>query len=121
MAPYRQRNQAVQHIGVAADVPARLQPDLVVHEADGPHTGEVGRIEAAGEQPRPMYRLGLLQVGDLVPDQLLQPWDGDNMLIEPIEDFGQIRLDCGPECREQRTCRQIKLHEAQSDGKIVFV
>jgi hypothetical protein len=43
-----QRNQAVEHVGVAADIPAWFEPDLVVHETDGAHAGEIGGIEAAG-------------------------------------------------------------------------
>jgi hypothetical protein len=68
-----------------------------------------------------MCRLSPLQAGDLVPDELFELRDGGDVLIESIDDRGQLRLDRGPECREPAARLDIEADEACSDGKIALV
>ena len=121
MRARRQLDQAVEHIRVAADIPAWLKPDPVMHLADGVHAGEIVRVETAGEQPAPMRGLGLFQSRDLSSDELLELRNGRHVLVEPVDDPRQFRLHRGPECREQAARIGIEPDKAHSDGSVVFV
>ncbi len=50
----RQFLEHAQNEIVAADIPTRLQSDLVVNEADRAHAVNIGFVETPVEQPRPM-------------------------------------------------------------------
>src|SRR6185437_11357337 len=115
---HRQRCQPVQHIGVAADVPAWLQSDLVMRQADRLYAAEVGVIEAAGEQPLPVRRLRLLQSGNLLPEHALQMRFGGDVPVEVVENPRQVLLDDRPECSQRCACPGVKTEEARSCVKI---
>src|SRR6476646_608753 len=103
----RQRDQAVQHVSVAADIPTGLKADLVMHASDGLHTGEVSFVEAPRQQPLPVRGLGSLQAGDLIANHLLEMRDARDVLVETVDDFAEAWLDHWPEGYEQRACSGV--------------
>src|SRR5512135_1200749 len=114
MRAHRELDQAIEHVGVAADVPTRLQADPMVQQTDGAHAVEISFIEAAGEQSLPMRFLRRLQSRNLIAHHLLQVRNRRHMAIEPVDDLRQVRLDRWPERGEQTASLGVETEEAGS-------
>jgi hypothetical protein len=121
MRANRQVAQAVQHVGVAADIPARLEASPVVNKADGMDAPVVLGIEFAGEQTLPMGGLGLLEMGNLVTDQRLEMRFRCGVPVETVENYGQLRFDGFPEFPQCLRSRREDTHETGPGSQIAVV
>ena len=111
---HRQFVQVTEHVIVAADVPARLQADLVVDEADGAHPLHIGVVEAPAEETSPVRALRRLEARDVVAEQACQIGLRRHVAIKPFEDRRQGRLDDLPEFPQENAGFVADPHEAQA-------
>ena len=84
--------------GIAADIPARLQPDSLVRGADGDRAVQLRLVEGAREQTGPVAALGALQMIDRHSRQHGAGIGiGRHMSIETLQQLRQRRFQDGSE------------------------
>ena len=104
---------------VTADVPARLQPDLVVDQADRAYALHVFVIETAIEQTSPMRSLSRLEARNIAADHARELGLSGQVLIEAFENGRQRRLHNFPELPQQFAGPGVDAHEAHPDFTIL--
>src|SRR5436190_21493634 len=109
---YGERDELTENEIVAADIPARFEPDLVMDVTNRSYALDIFKIEPAVEQPRPMRSLRRLEARNIAADQPRQVRLSGDMLIEPVEQFRQRRLDDLPELPKQLAGPGVDPHES---------
>ena len=113
--------ELAQHKIIAADIPARLQSDLVVDETNRAHALHIFMIETAIEQATPMGSLCRLEARNIAADHARKLRLPGNMLIETFEYFRQCRLHDLPEFTQQFAGPGVDAHEAHPYFTILSV
>ncbi len=104
---------------VAADIPARLESDLVVDVTDRSHALHVVMIEAAVEQPPPVRSLRRLEARNIASDHAREGRLPGDVLIESIEQLRQRRFGDLPEFTEQFAGLVVDAHETHPDFPVL--
>ena len=103
-----------QHKSIAANIPARLQADPVMHQANRSDALDIGVIEPAIEQPSPMRGLRTDQPRHLIiANNFYKNGFRRQLTIETVEYFWQRLFDNRPEFAQRLSCLLVDAHEPQ--------
>jgi hypothetical protein len=113
-------DQVVEDDGVAADVPARLQADAGMREADRAHFGHVALVEGAGADRRPVVDLGTLGPRHVrvVLEEALDLGRCAQALVELVEASRQLPIDDPLQLADALAALAVELHELHAGVEI---
>jgi hypothetical protein len=104
--------------GVAADIPARFEPDPIMRLADLGHRAHIGVVEGALENRRPVTQLGLSRLAHLrlVRKHARRFRELGDLRVEFIENARQLLHDQRPKLAQRRPRRLIDANEGETGG-----